>query len=113
MCVDAQTACNVEPNIRNECISNSHGANAPAPVFGVHQFKLENLMNSERLVGVCREFTAKMNETWGEITGDPLRVDAGRLGQIRAKNQQRSGIESEQSRRQMRDFLYRNRNWHI
>ena len=70
-------------------------------------------MNSEQLAGVCRQFTARMNETWGELTGDPQRVDAGKRGQISAKNQRRSGIESEQSKRQMRDFLQRNRNWHI
>ena len=70
-------------------------------------------MNGEQLAGVCRQFTARMNETWGELTGDPQRVDAGRRDQISAKNKQRSGVASEESRRQMRDFLYRNRNWHI
>ena len=70
-------------------------------------------MNSERWAGICRQFAARMNETWGDLTGDPRRVAAARLVQIIAKNQQRSAIASEESARQMRDFLYRNRNWNI
>ena len=70
-------------------------------------------MSGEQWVGACRQFAARINETLGELTGDPRRVEAGRRGQIAAKNQQRRCIEREESARQMRDFLYRNRNWHI
>ncbi len=68
-------------------------------------------MNGERFAGVCRQIAGRMNETWGELTGDPLRVAAGRRAQIVGKAQQRRGIANEESARQLRDFLHRNRNW--
>ena len=70
-------------------------------------------MNGERFAGICRQFAGKMNETWGDLTGDPLRAAAGRRAQIFGKAQQRSGIAKEDSARQLRDFLNRNRNWHF
>ena len=70
-------------------------------------------MNGERFAGICRQFAGKMNETWGDLTGDPLRAAAGRRAQMFGKAQQRSGIAKEDSARQLRDFLNRNRNWHF
>ncbi len=70
-------------------------------------------MNGERFAGICRQFAGRMNETWGELTGDPLRAAAGRRSQMFGKAQQRSGIAKEDSERQLRDFLHRNRNWHF
>ena len=69
-------------------------------------------MNGERFVGMCRQLAGRMNETWGELTGDPSRAAAGKRAQIFGKAQQRSGIAKEESERQLRDFLQRNRNWH-
>jgi len=70
-------------------------------------------MNGERFAGICRQFAGRINETWGELTGDPLRAAAGRRAQIFGKAQQRSGTAKEESTRQLRDFLHRNRNWHV
>jgi uncharacterized protein YjbJ (UPF0337 family) len=70
-------------------------------------------MNGERLAGICRQFAGRMNAAWGELTGDPVRAAAGRRGQIVGKTQQRSGIARQQSARQLREFLHRNRNWHF
>ena len=70
-------------------------------------------MNGEQLVGVCREFAGRMNETWGDLTGDPLRTAAGRRAQIFGKAQQRNGMAKEESARQLRDFLTRNRDWYF
>jgi hypothetical protein len=70
-------------------------------------------MNGERFVGICREFAARLNEAWGELSEDPLRVAAGRHGRVVATKQQRRGIENEQSARQLKDFLHRNRNWYF
>jgi len=67
-------------------------------------------MNGERFAGTCREFAGRMNETWGGLTGDPLRVDAGRRAQIVGRTQRRNGIAKEDSARQLKDFLHRNRN---
>ena len=70
-------------------------------------------MNDERFVGICRQFAGKMNEKWGEWTGDPLRAAAGRRMQMFARAQQRSGLAKEESEREMNDFLTRNRDWYI
>ncbi len=70
-------------------------------------------MNGERFAGVCLRFAGRMNETWGELTGDPLRAAAGRRAQIFGKARERSGIAKEDSARQLREFLHRNRNWHF
>ena len=69
-------------------------------------------MNAERFAGICQQFAGKMNQTWGELAGDPTRVAAGRRAQIFGKAQQRSGIAKEDSARQLREFLTRNRNWY-
>ena len=70
-------------------------------------------MNGEQFAGVCRQFVGRMNETWGDLSGDPLRTAAGRRAQIFGKAQERSGIAKEDSARQLREFLHRNRNWHF
>lgn len=70
-------------------------------------------MNGEQFAGICRQLAGRMSETWGELTGDPLRAAAGRRAQIFGKAQQRSGIAKEDSARQLRDFLTRNRDWYF
>lgn len=70
-------------------------------------------MNREQFVGICLQITGKLNETWGEQTGGRLRAVAGKRSQIAGKAQQFSGIVEEESARQLRDFQYRNRNWHV
>ncbi len=70
-------------------------------------------MNTERFVGTCQQFAGWMNETWGELTGDPLRTAAGTRARMFGKARERSGIAKEESERQMKDFLDRNRNWHF
>ena len=70
-------------------------------------------MNGEQLVGICRQLAGRMNETWGDLTGDPLRTAAGRRAQIFGKAQQRNGMAKEESARQLRDFLTRNRDWYF
>lgn len=68
-------------------------------------------MNAEQFAGICRQLAGKMNEIVGELSGDPLRAADGRRSQIIGKNQQRKAIAKQQSARQLREFLYRNRNW--
>ena len=70
-------------------------------------------MNTERYAGICRQFAGRINETWGELTGDPLRAAAGRRAKIYGKAQQRNAIAKERSNLQLRDFLHRNRNWYV
>lgn len=68
-------------------------------------------MNGERFEGICQQLAGKMNEARGELTGDPLRVAAGRRAQFFGKAQERSGIVKEESARQLRNFLDSHRNW--
>ncbi|OGA06646.1 MAG: hypothetical protein A3H33_14490 [Betaproteobacteria bacterium RIFCSPLOWO2_02_FULL_65_20] len=70
-------------------------------------------MNGERFAGICLQIAGRMNEAWGELTGDPLRAAAGRRDQSFGKAQQRSGMAKEESNRQMSDFLTRNRDWYV
>ena len=70
-------------------------------------------MNVEQCAGMWRQFAGRLNETWGELTGDPLRAAAGRRAQISGRAQQRSGLAKEISERELNDFLIRNRDWYF
>jgi uncharacterized protein YjbJ (UPF0337 family) len=70
-------------------------------------------MNGERFSGICLQLAGRMNEAWGDMTGDPLRAAAGRREQMFGKAQERSGIAKEESGRQLRDFMTRNRDWYF
>lgn len=70
-------------------------------------------MNRERFAGICQQLAGRINETWGELTGEPLRAAAGRRAQIIGRVRQRSGLAKEESARQMQDFLTRNRDWYF
>ena len=70
-------------------------------------------MNGEQFAGIYQQFAGSLNETWGKLTGDALRESAGKRARIIGKAQQCNGIEKEESARQMRDFLNRNRNWNL
>lgn len=70
-------------------------------------------MNGQCFEGICRQFAGKMKEIRGELTGDPLRVDAGRREQIAGKAQQASGMAREEAERQLRDFRNLHRHWRL
>ena len=70
-------------------------------------------MNMDRFEGNWKQFGGKLNEQWGRLTHDPLRELAGRRDQIAGKNQERYGVAKEEAARQLKNFLDRNRNWHI
>lgn len=68
-------------------------------------------MNMERIEGICQQFAGWMKQAWGERIDDPLRAAAGRRDRISARLQRESGIEREQSARQLKEFWQQNRNW--
>ena len=70
-------------------------------------------MNGEQFAGICRQWAGQLSEMWGELSGDPLRAAAGRRAQVFGRAQQRNGIAKEDSARQMRDFMNRNRDWYF
>ncbi len=73
----------------------------------------ETSMNMERFTGICLQFAGWLNEALGELTGDPVRKAAGRRTRIAAIWQQRRALDRQESARQLRDFVQRNRNWHF
>lgn len=70
-------------------------------------------MNYEQFKGICKHAAGRMNEVWGELTGDPQRAAHGRRAQIAGTAQMHKGHAREESARQLREFLRRNRNWHF
>lgn len=68
-------------------------------------------MNIERFAGICRQAAGGMVEFLGELRGDPLQAAAGRRSRLLGKAQHARGIAKDESARQLKDFLQRNRNW--
>jgi uncharacterized protein YjbJ (UPF0337 family) len=70
-------------------------------------------MNRERVEGNWKQISGKLKEQWGKLTRDDLRVDAGKRDQLAGSIQVRHGSSKEETERQVRDFLYRNRDWDL
>ncbi len=68
-------------------------------------------MNRDRLEGKWKQFSGNVREQWGKLTGDQMSVIAGRHDQLAGKYQERYGITREAGKRQLREFLRRNRHW--
>lgn len=68
-------------------------------------------MNRDQLHGICRQFSGTVKQQWGALTDDPLAVDAGTRERLAGRIQEQRGISAQESRRQLEDFLNRNRNW--
>ncbi len=70
-------------------------------------------MNRDRVEGNWKQFSGILREQWGKLTQDDSGVNAGRRDQLAGSIQVRHGVSKEESERQVRDFLYRNRNWDL
>jgi uncharacterized protein YjbJ (UPF0337 family) len=70
-------------------------------------------MNWDRVEGNWKQFGGKLKEQLGKLTHDDLGVNAGKRDQLAGSIQVRHGISKEESERQVRDFLYRNRDWDL
>jgi uncharacterized protein YjbJ (UPF0337 family) len=68
-------------------------------------------MNQNRFAGICKQFRGKVKGRWGKLTHNPLVSYAGTRDQLAGKIQERYGVSQEQAARQLKDFLYRNRDW--
>lgn len=68
-------------------------------------------MSKERFAGIRLQLAGKMNEIWGEWTGDSLRSADGWRDQAIGKAQQAGAIEQEQAARQLAEFRHDHRNW--
>jgi uncharacterized protein YjbJ (UPF0337 family) len=70
-------------------------------------------MSKEQFAGICLQLAGRMNEAWGEWTGDSRRSADGRRAQAIGKAQQASAIEQEQAAHQLAEFRHDHRNWFI
>ncbi len=68
-------------------------------------------MNRDRVEGSWKQFSGSLREQWGKLLGDESGVNAGRRDRLAGNIQVRHGDSQEEAERQVRDFLYRNRNW--
>ena len=68
-------------------------------------------MNWDRIGGKWKQLSGSVRERWGLLTQDRLSVVAGRHDQAAGKYQEQYGIKQEQGKRELRDFLRRNRDW--
>lgn len=69
-------------------------------------------MNRDRIEGRWKQLTGAWLERWGKLTADQLRVVAGRHDQRAGRAQERYGIKKEESQRELKAFLRRNRRWY-
>lgn len=70
-------------------------------------------MNRDRLEGSWKTFGGKVKERWGRLTGDRQCELAGRRDQAAGRIQERYGRSKEETARQFREFLHRNRDWNL
>ena len=70
-------------------------------------------MNRDRVEGNWKQFSGKLKEQWAKLTHNDLGVNAGKRDQLAGCIQVRHGNSKEESERQVRDFLCRNRDWDL
>ena len=68
-------------------------------------------MNRDRLEGKWKQLSGSMRERWGKLTDDRLSVVAGKHDQLAGRYQEQYGVNQEEGKRQLREFLRRNRDW--
>jgi uncharacterized protein YjbJ (UPF0337 family) len=85
---------------------------SPVDAYPIKQ-RWEMEMNRDQVEGNWKQFSGKLREQWGKLTRDDLGMNAGKRDQLAGSIQVRHGISKEESERQVRDFLYRNRDWDL
>jgi len=68
-------------------------------------------MNRDRIEGVWKQVRGRLKQRWGVLTSSRLSVIAGVQVQLAGRIQERSGIAREESQRELKRFLRRNRRW--
>ena len=84
----------------------------PVDAYPIRQH-WETDMNRDRVEGRLKQISGKLKEQWGKLTHDESGVDAGRRDQLAGSVQVRHAMSKEETERQVRDFLYRNRDWDL
>ena len=68
-------------------------------------------MNWDQIEGKWKQLSGSMRERWGRLTGDRLSVVAGQHNQRAGKCQEQYGIDKDEGKRALKEFLRRNRAW--
>lgn len=68
-------------------------------------------MNRDRIEGVWKQVCGRLKQRWGVLTSSQLSAVAGVQSQLAGRIQERCGIAREESQRQLKRFLHRNRHW--
>ena len=68
-------------------------------------------MNRDRVEGNWKQFSGSVRAQWGRLTGDESGVNAGKRNRLAGSIQELQGLSKEESERQLKEFLYRNRDW--
>jgi uncharacterized protein YjbJ (UPF0337 family) len=66
-------------------------------------------VNRNRLEGSWKQFRGNLKEWWGRLAHDPQCESAGRHERIAGRVLERYGISTEESARQLKEFLDLNR----
>ena len=70
-------------------------------------------MNLDRIAGSWKQLSGKVQEQWSRLRGDESGAAAARHAQLAGDIQVRRGMSNEESERQLKDFLDRNRDWDL
>lgn len=70
-------------------------------------------MNRDQMEGSWKQVAGKAKEHWGRLTGDSIAIAEARRDQLAGRVLERRGNSKQLAERQLRDFLYRNRNWYL
>lgn len=70
-------------------------------------------MNRDQIEGNWKQFSGKLKEQWGRLAQNDSAVAAGKRDQLAGSIKVRHGMSREDTERQVRDFLYRNRDWDL
>ncbi len=62
-------------------------------------------MNWDQIEGKWRQLTGSIKSTWGDLTDDELQQINGDRERLEGKIQERYGVEKEEARRQVDEWL--------
>lgn len=70
-------------------------------------------MNRDRVAGSWKQLSGSVREQWSRLLGDESGVSAAQHTQLAGSIQVRRGMSTEDTERQLKDFLDRNRDWDL
>jgi uncharacterized protein YjbJ (UPF0337 family) len=68
-------------------------------------------MNRDRIEGVWKQLQGRLRQRWAVLTSSRLGAIAGAQRRLAGRIQERCGIAKDESQRELKSFLHRNKNW--